>query len=415
MNVQVTATQPMSSLQQASLLQQMISPGDVILELGSFASCTTQALLSRRCRCYVEDLPEFLNEMQIHDDFDFESALRQHLGVVEDDVKIDVILTWDLFHYLDLTEIKILFKVLGNKIGSGTVIHLIRYTNRDIPERPQQFKLSNDLSYQMIEKKSLEKIANHSHATIDLLKELKYFNLNDRLTHSVSSNKGLVEYSLVYSEEARKPTPVRPFSFDAIQPDAESKFEQIKLPNLKKYLVESSKEKTGCILDCGGSSVSNYEQLSHCSKFVLEEDIHASIVWKKKITAAANYISDDQLLNYRESVNFNLVLMWDRVNYCEAAQFTDLIRKLTAHFSFNSLLHFVLPYSGFTTASPANFKIDDQFNVGFSGNLSGETKLKVISTGQLVRLLPGFKVLAYYFGTQENGQNYQEYLFQYTG
>ncbi|MBV1908368.1 MAG: hypothetical protein KUG78_03545 [Kangiellaceae bacterium] len=413
MNSQLTSMQIEPSLEQSSLLQQLISPGDVILELGSFSSSTTKALLSRRCRCYVEDLPEFLDEMQVHDDFDFEESLRQHMSITDDDVKIDVVLTWDLFHYLDLVEIKDLFKILGPKIGPGTIIHSTRYTGRDIPERPQLFKLSNDLSYQVIEKKSDKRIANHSHTTIDLLTELMHFNLNDTLTHSDTVNRGLVEYSLIYSESRQKPKPVRRICNETIPLATQQLAESIKLPNLTKYLSSHSEDKVGCIIDCGDSGNSNYDLLSSCSNFVLEEDVSATLAWQKKVSLNKDYSIDEQLLNYRASVNFDLVLMWDLVNYCEPEQFAHIVDKLRNHMSKNSLLHFVLPHTGNKPSSPASFNIAEHFNVKFSGVLSGSGNQDVISTGQLVRLLPGFRVLAYYFGTQENGQNYQEYFFQY--
>jgi hypothetical protein len=410
---------PTSRLEQSNLLQQMISPNDVVLDLGSFASGTTQALLSRRCHCFVEDIPEFINSIKIHDDFDFEDALREHMVVAGNDVKIDVILTWDLFHYLDLTEINSLFNILKDKIGPGTVIHSTRYTGSDIPERPQLFRLSDDLSYKMLEEQSTQKIVNFSHATIALLTQLKYFSLNDTLTHSSQFSKGLVEYSLIYSEENNNFKPVRSVSFELKQPGDENQTKPIGLPNLTKTLMDFSNNKTGCIIDCGGSLHSNYQRLSSCSDFVLEEDVHASLSWQQRVTISTEHAFDEQLFNYQDSVNFDLVLMWDIVNFCTETQFRGLIGKLNSHLSPNSLLHFVLPHSGQTAKSPANFRIDNQFQIELYGSLSealsGEEASKVITTGQLVRLLPGFKVLAYYFGTDKDEKNYQEFLFQYTG
>ena len=410
---------PKSRLEHSNLLQQMISPNDVVLDLGSFASGTTQALLSRRCHCFVEDIPEFINSIQIHDDFDFENSLREHMAVSSKDVKVDVILTWDLFHYLDLTEINCLFRILKEKIGPGTVIHSTRYTGSDIPERPQLFRLSDDLSYQMREEESAHKIVNFSHSTIALLTQLKYFSLNDTLTHTRQFNKGLVEYSLIYSEESGQLKPVRPVSIELMKSIEEHKTQSIKLPNLTNLLSELSTDKTGCIIDCGGSLYSNYQLLRRCSDFVLEEDIHSSLAWQQRVAISSDIAFDEQLFNYRDSVNLDLVLMWDLVNFCTENQFIALINKLSSYLSVNGLVHFILPHSGRAAESPANFKIGKSFQVEINGALSGiqsePKRNNVVSTGQLVRLLPGFKVLAYYFGTDKEGENYQEYLFQYTG
>lgn len=409
---------PESRLEHSNLLQQMISPNDVVLDLGSFASGTTQALLSRRCHCFVEDIPEFINSIQIHDDFDFESSLREHMTVSSKDVTVDVILTWDLFHYLDLAEINCLFRILKDKIGPGTVIHSTRYTGSDIPERPQLFRLSEDLSYQIGEEESALEIVNFSHSTIALLTQLKYFSLNDTLTHTRQFNNGLVEYSLIYSEESSQLKPVRPVSIELMKSIEEHKAQPINLPNLTKQLLKLSKENTGCIIDCGGSLYSNYQLLSRCSDFILEEDIHSSLVWQRRVAISTDIALDEQFFNYRDSVNLDLVLMWDLVNFFSESQFVGLINKLSSHLSDNALVHFILPHSGSAMESPANFKIDENFQVEINGALSGipsePKRNKVVSTGQLVRLLPGFKVLSYYFGTDKKGENYQEYLFQYS-
>ena len=415
MTTQVSPLKQRPALEQPNLLQQMISPNDVVLDLGSFASGTTQALLSRRCRCYVEDLPVFLNDIKIHDDFDFETALRQHLVVANDPINIDVILTWDLFHYLDLTEIRALFNVLDDKISPGTKIHSTRYMGRDIPERPQLFKLSDDLSYKMLEKKSSQKIPNHSHSTIALLTELKHFSLNDTLTHSQRFNKGLVEYSLVYSKSNNKLKPVRPVSLEIEESVDKSLTKKIKLPNLFKLLNNRLQLPLNCIIDFGVSKHSNYDSLKASADIVLEEDLYASMCWQKKVSIKEENGFSEQLLNLRDATNFDLVLLWDIANFVPVKQLEQLFKKLSNHMSSGGLLHFVLPHSGMSAESPACFRVNSESEVDYTGELEGKMGQRVITTGQLVRILPGFKVLSYYFGAQENGSNYQEYLFEYVG
>ncbi len=404
-----------STIEQSNLLQTLISPKDVVLDLGSFASGTTQALLSRRCRCYVEDLPLFLNEIEIDDQFNFETALRRHLVVANDDVKINVILTWDLFHYLDLSEIRALFKILENKVIPGTIVHSTRYMGQDIPERPQLFKLSEDLSYKMLEKKSSLKVPNYSHATIDLLTELKHFNLNDTLTHSKRFSKGLVEYSLVHSGAAVKMKPVRPVFVDLEQPSNQNNYRSIKLPNLTKLLNQQSQQPNECIADFGRAHCSNFESLDRTAKIVLHEDLYSAMLWQRKTYGDETTASTEGLFSFRGAVKLDLVLLWDIVNFCSPTQLQQIILKLSQHLTPGALVHCVLPHSGQAALEPANFRIKDSFDVVFAGKLNSQAGQQVITTGQLVRLLPGFKVAAYYFGVQPDSTNYQEYLFEYIG
>ncbi len=401
-----------SPVERSNLLQQMISPGDVVLDLGSFASGTTQALLSRRCRCYVEDIPVFLNELQVHDNFDFENALRQHLVIANDDVKIDVILTWDLFHYLDLSEIASLFNILEEKIVPGTIIHSTRYMGRDIPERPQLFKLSYDLSYKMLEKKSSLKVPNYSHATIDLLTKLKHFSLNDTLTHSQTFNKGLVEYSLVYSDRRSKIRPVRPMTYEIRNSSETNENQPIELPNLTKLLSKHERQPMNCIIDLGNSLYSNYDQLIRTSEIVLQEDLYASIMWLKKTSIEELSTSPQHFLSLKDSVRLDLVLMWDIANFCQPRELEELIKELSRFMSVGGLLHLVLPHSGLSAEQPARFRINDKYESSYSGNLTGSSGQTVLTTGHIVRLMNGFKVKSYYFGTDEDGSCYQEYLFE---
>lgn len=403
----------------SNLLQRIVSPNDVILDLGSFASGTTQAFLKKRCHCYVEDLPLFLNELKIHDDFDFKQALKQHLVILNDEVKIDKILAWDLFHYLSLEEIEVLFSLIADKLKPGTVIHTTRHTGTKMPDKPKLFKLLDDFSYQMIEPKSNKKISNHSHTTIDLLKHLKHFHLRETYTHKDSSNKGLVEYALIYDERGTvslaRSNKVKPSSVDFADIITTDKFDYLKLPNLSKLFNEYSEKNAHCILDCSGSMVSNFRNLEALSNMVLEEDLHRSMLWQEKLAVGASGSLHEQILDYHDSVKFDLVLMWDLMNFFNQQQITGLVEKVSKHLKTSSLIHLVMPYSGGLADKPGNYRISKDHQVEMHGNLSKETAQKLLTTSELVRLLPNFKVLSYYFGTQPTGENYQEYLFEFLG
>ena len=408
-----------NSLGVSNLLQQIIKPNDVILDLGSYASGTTRAFLKKRCRCYVEDLPVFLNEIKVDDNFSFERALARHLVVLNDDVKLDVILTWDLFHYFDLQEIGTLFRLLKDKLKPGTIVHATRHTGSQIPDKPQIFKLLDDFSYQMSESKADKKIVNHSHATIDILKYLHHFNLYDTLTHKDNSNKGLVEYALRNEGHVRQNAverkPIKSASVDLSNFITSETYEELKLPNLSKLFLQYGQNHSHCILDCGGPMVSNHHILEKIANMVLEEDLYSAFVWQKKLTVGSSIPLNDQILSYHNSTRFDLVLMWDLLNFVEKSQIPQLIDRLSQHLQPDSLLHMVTPHSRGNAEKPAAFRVRNDFKVEICGDLSDDNSDESLTTGELVRLLPNYKVLSYYFGTLNNGENYQEYIFQYKG
>lgn len=400
-----------------NLLQQVISPNSVILDLGAFASGTTRAFIKKRCRCYVEDLPLFLNDIRIDDDFCFRKALKQHLVILNDDIQVDVLLTWDLFHYLSIEEIAILFELIADKLKPGTVIHATRHTSGIIPELPLLFILKDDFSYQVIQSKSSSSVNNYSHATIDLLKQFKEYNLKETLKHTQDQGKGLVEYTFVHQSETNGnvhfESKVSATPDDSSYSTFQENYQRIDLPNLTKQLTVFSKSKTHSIIDCGSSNVANTKVLESLANLCIEEDLYAAMTWEKSLAVGDNYHVGNQVLNYRETVKFNLVLLWDLFSFVSQPEIELVFKKLTEHMDNGALLHMVLPYTDTIGNTPGKFKIADNCLVDLGSKLSGEVVNQPLTTSQISKLIPGFRVQSYYFGTTATGESYQEYLFEY--
>ncbi len=407
----------------SNLLQQIISPGDVILDLGAFASGTTRAFLKKRCRCYVEDLPEFIDRLEVHDEEKIIAELEKHLMILKDDVKVDVILTWDLFHYLDLNIISSLFELLDKKIKTSTIVHSTRHTSTLIPKKPQRFKLLDDFSFEIVSKQFENEvdneIPNESYATIDLLKKLRHFNLCDTLIHKHKAKKGLVEYALCYgNQRATKKQPnlkiISPHN-SGVSLLSGAEFSDLSLPNLHKLLTSYKLSKASYVIDCSGSLVSNQAVVSQLSSYFFEENIYSFMAWQQQISIGRDFVISDQMLRYHQSVKFDLVMLWDLINFWQPHETKSLIERIVQHMEPKGLLHMVIPHARGAAEKPANYRITKDLKVELNGELCGNNQSKLLTTGELVRLLPNFKVLSYYFGTRNNGENYQEYVFEYQG
>ncbi|TQV76744.1 hypothetical protein FLL45_01950 [Aliikangiella marina] len=399
------------------MLQQIISPNSVILDLGAFASGTTRAFIKKRCRCYVEDLPLFLSEIKIDDDFCFKEALRQHLVILNDHVEVDILLTWDLFHYLSIEEISILFELIADKLKPGTVIHATRHTSGIIPEQPLLFILKDDFSYQVIQSKSESNISNYSHATIELLQQFKEFNLKETLKHNQSEGKGLVEYTFVHQSESNGSvhfeSSIAHGQTGIARSESNESYQSISLPNLTKQLAVFSKSKTHSIIDCGSSRIANIKVLESLANLGIEEDLFAAMTWEKSVAVGQPLHLGNQVFNYRDSVKFDLVLFWDLLCFISETETERLFEKLTSHMDNGALLHMVLPYTDTIGIQPCLFKIEKSCLVKFSSEFSGEVANQPLTTSQISKMFPGFRVQSYYFGTTESGEAYQEFLFQY--
>lgn len=83
------------SLALATVINKMVAEGSTILDLGSMSTGTTGAFLNLRCKCYVEDLNEYIDELHMNGG-DPIQHLEQHLIKKPDNLKFDFVLCWDV-------------------------------------------------------------------------------------------------------------------------------------------------------------------------------------------------------------------------------------------------------------------------------------------------------------------------------
>jgi len=404
----------------SNVLQQNVSPKDVILDLGPFASGTTEAFLKKKCRCYVEDIPELINELNEAEQEPSKEAFKQHLMVLDQPVKFDVILVWDLFHYLSLNSIQILFKLLSSKLKPSTLLHAMRYTGDYISSRPAVFKFNSDFSYERTAFPNSGKVPNTPHPTVKLLMQIEHFELDNTLMNRVGMEKGITEFLLkcrggIYSATKEATKIGNPTSL--MQPSADNSV-SLELPNLSKQFKLFEQYPVSNILDCTPAQSSHVGYLNEISENLIQEDLYTRLSWLKKTNVNRDSSLGQQTLQYDRNTKLDLILLWDLFNFCSTQQIIELGQRLVQYLDKNSHIHIVLARTGGAPKKPAEFYFEttqENLKIKMIGPINGTQARAIKTTRDLVYLLPQYKVTAYYLGTLPNGENYQEFLFAYKG
>ena len=111
-----------------------------ILDLGYPTGSNLEYLASRMpCRFYVGDLYRVINSAGVT-----RQDIAEVLGSLippQRQVSFDVILSWDVFNYLEREALSALMSGLAPYCGAGTLLFALISTQEQIPARPRRFKI----------------------------------------------------------------------------------------------------------------------------------------------------------------------------------------------------------------------------------------------------------------------------------
>lgn len=428
------------SLGLTTVLTELITERACVLDLGPMSAGTLQAFLNKNCKVYFEDLNAFIKDQSaprvesatvnsppispsagfLEYSLDFENdelayALDEYLLGCPESVKFDLILTWDLFNYLDLPTIQYLMDRLSKHCKNGTVLHTIRYVGQKMPEFPRRFNLQESFDLRITEASDgLVKAMGHS--TFRLLQKLGGFHLQNTLMNQEGMLADVSEHLLIYDQDqsANKiikanPTELVPHFGKQNQETA------IELPALSQLLAELGTEKRSDIdqlhvFDNGSKVGRSLETLTTIASELYVEDLCASNYWQRKIDNDTPFAVSEYMLRFPSELKFDLVLLWDLFNHCSDAQVEAITQSLLEHMGDSARLHFIA-YSGFRPAErPPLFEIESDLSVKIIGAHDGGRVENRRSSAALLKLLPQFSIERTVFGKLNEQQFYQEFL-----
>ncbi len=114
-----------------------------ILDLGPTCGANVDFFSQFTCKIYIEDLHQTLTSFDFlssEDGFSYETVF-EYLFPYWKNTQFDVIMSWDLFNYLQKEEFEHLVRHLVQFCRTGTLLFALISTRQHIPEKPTTFKI----------------------------------------------------------------------------------------------------------------------------------------------------------------------------------------------------------------------------------------------------------------------------------
>ncbi|WP_054113001.1 hypothetical protein [Marinagarivorans algicola] len=364
-------------------LQQKQKPK--ILDLGPPSAASFNFFRAKNCHIRFESLNDFFEQAAPHKEQwnskTFITEMDSFLSPLNKNDEYDVILTWDLFCYLDRESIRYFCWRLAQNSKPNTLLQMVRYWGRAYPSKPCEFKILDheyvNNNYASSELKHAQKLAPASQlqAHLPLFKLTHQFidapDMHPAMTESVfifnrstpqhpskSNTQPIGMRSINTVKTKIKPAPTKSIRFGHVS----YALDQLLLSGRTYQTLDTlatDHNKVGNaplnILDLGAYNTNNsayFKRLGHHAFFV-------NLTHLMQHINLNNTESLPSLLPLRPNQKFDVVLGWDLLCNYEPEQITKIIQLLKPHIHTNSLLHlmhFVGKLSGPNTQLSCDFK-----------------------------------------------------------
>ena len=114
-----------------------------ILDLGPALGGNVDFFSQFSCKVYIEDFYRTLTSFDFfspEDGFSYQ-AVFEYLLPYRKNTRFDIILTWDIFNYLERDEFQALIAHLSHFCHKGTLLFALISTSKYIPEKPMTFRI----------------------------------------------------------------------------------------------------------------------------------------------------------------------------------------------------------------------------------------------------------------------------------
>ncbi len=166
-----------------------------------------------------------------------------------------------------------------------------------------------------------------------------------------------------------------------------------------------------CALDLGRGFGSNIDFLSRFATKICVEDLYHTLVslghpfsGEKRIYCPVY----ETLLPYRDQIRFDVILLWNLLDYLDRDDIRRLAAQLAALSNRGSLVYAIVSIRSKIPETPMNFKIIDEKNFVYQQTTAAHCEGPRHTQVKLLEWMPGFRVKRSFL--LRNGM--QEYLFE---
>ena len=421
-----------------------------VLDLGPLVAANLNFFSGLKCQIYFENLDGFIDEHKILSSDNLIFQLEKFLTEHDSSQKFDIILIWDLLNYLPLQVVTSLFNLLGSYCKPNTLLHSIKYTTGKIPANPAKFKITDQFDID-IDASRWDERRIEPHKTAALLQQIPHYYLHNNLMNETGMVAGVTELIMRYEPEKSAsiqyvPTggipvkqsisaapgniPARPYT----PAQGEQLFES---PAIQSLLSSAQEKRT--ILDLGMKSNHNLGFWRSHIPQVFCEDLSSSLCLRNRLTKKAGAspatssghaetgkpaesiagsinreprsgstvslslgnnavihndietaMLSDEALRFDSGLSFDVIMLWDILNYCSNEQIAAIGEKLKPHCDNNTTILTFL-YSGTTIPSePQQYHLADKGYYCINDVKKDPRQYIPLTTTSIIKLIPGW-------------------------
>ncbi len=387
-----------------------------VLDLGSFSASSFTFFRQLSCKIHFENLDEFLAETQQQplSSTAMIEALDGYLTNFEQSEQFDVVLTWDLFNYLDLATVTWLVERIKRFCRPNALLHTVKCVSAEIPVAPRQFHIIDQYQLRIKQQYPSAPRLQPCHDTATLLRSMPNFHMENSYLNYADMIPGLAEQLLRY--QPGKVLTQRRQSSDELTKSIDIKISQSSRPgvNHRSYaipeILDSLAVKTEInVLDLGIRNRNNYDFLYSLTDGVFAEDIFQEFAVQLKSGGEQKVKS--HMLNFADDLRFDAIFIWDLLHFLPAELIKIVFQKLLPYTHKQTLLHAIV-YSGKEMPQqPQQFQFTNRENISVFPSPTHTTQ-KALTSTQLLKTLSHFNLSGSFVFRPGMQRGLYEYIFR---
>lgn len=365
-----------------------------VLDLGPMSQGCFELFSDLSCRIKVEDIASYIavqiGERNGRQKIDFNSYMQPY----QEDEKFDVILAWDLFNYLELEQIQQLFEKLKPHCKQNTLIYMLRYVRKYIPNVPRFFEVKDQYTIEMTSGQMAPRQV-QAPSTLQLLACMPGAFMQETNVERTGMQPDITEHVIRYSPSANTRNLVS--QSEKNDTDGESGCGGELYPNeVQRIHTSPSIEMVSkllhqhrdlVVLDLGEQFGRSKDRLVNLAGKYYRADVFQSIHSAQKKGQERLNLS---VLDFERSLKFDVILVWDLFNFCTPKQLCQLEQTLALHSHKNTMLVSYV-YTGKTLPlKPNQFQVLDNSHVKISRNLKDKSRMSSFTGVTLIKSMVNF-------------------------
>jgi len=383
-----------------------------VLDLGPMSTGCFGLFSGLSCKMQVEDLTSSLCEHIAAGKASSSFDVGCHLADYQKHEKFDVVLAWDLFNYMTLAQITLVFAALQPYCKPNTLLYMLRYVEKNIPAQPCAFHVKDKYLVE-VDEPELKPREVRAPSTLQLLSAMPGYFMQDTLMGKMGMVPGITEHVLRFSPsyESKHLISRSELQNTIPGPSASMIDEQERIhisPSIEAVIALLNEKEHVEVLDLASSENRPEDFIVDHMDGYYRADIY-SVIERSMVKGVESL--NLSVLDYEFTRRFDVILAWDIFNFCSPLQLLQLDKALSKLCHSDTILSSFMYTGRDCPGKPSRFEVLDGRRVKVSPPPAASKSSGAITGVTLLRLLEGFDMNHSYAYREGMDRNILEYIF----